>query len=82
MMRIRGIVFILAAVPAWAFVWRFVNKARRSPFGYEVGSVVFHFPPFVQAVRLFALLLSLIGLSLLTFDFIRWIRKRRHDANG
>jgi hypothetical protein len=75
-MRKRGFIIILAAIPAWVFVVRFINEARRSPFGYELGSVAFPYPPLVRAVGMFAGLLTLVGLCLFALDFLRWIRKR------
>jgi hypothetical protein len=75
-MRTRGLLFVIAAVPAWIFVYRFFSWAWRSPFGYELGSVAFHVPPFVRGAEWFAVLFTLAGLCLVGFDFFQWIRRK------
>jgi hypothetical protein len=75
-MRKRGIILILAAIPAWLFVVRSFNEARRGPFGSEFGSAAYPPPPFLRAVQMFALLFTLAGLCLFALDFVRWIRRR------
>jgi len=78
-MKILGIIFIVAALLAWAYVawWmnRFCAPASRWDVCYELGSVAFPYPPLLRAARLFGLLGPLLGLALLGFDFIQ--RKRR-----
>jgi hypothetical protein len=78
-MRKRGLIFILAAAPAWIFFTHFEIEARKSPFGYELGSAVFPFPPSVRAAGMFALVVTFLGLCVLALDFDRWIRKRRSE---
>jgi hypothetical protein len=75
-MRKRGAIFILAAMPAWMFFFHFVNEARRSPFGYELGSVAGPYPLQMRAAVLFALICTIGGGAFLAFDFVHWIRKR------
>jgi hypothetical protein len=75
-MRKRGVIAILAAIPAWIFFLRFCIEARKSPFGYELGSVAFPYPPLVRAAGMCAWLLTFLGLCILAFDFARWIRRR------
>jgi hypothetical protein len=76
-MRKRGTIVILAAMPAWIFFVRFDIVARKSPFGYELGSAVFPYPPSVRAAGMFASVITFLGLCILALDFDRWIRKRR-----
>ena len=61
-MRKRGAIAILAAMPAWIYFVRFDIEARKSPFGYELGSAVFPYPQSVRAAGIFAsLLISTVG---------------------
>ncbi len=76
-MRKRGGIAILAAMPAWIYFVRFDIEARKSPFGYELGSAVFPYPQSVRAVGIFASLLTFLGLCILALDFDRWIRRNR-----
>jgi len=76
-MRKRGAIVILAAMPAWIFFVHFDVVARKSPFGYELGSIAFPYPPSVRAAGMFALVTTFLGLCILALDFDRWIRKRR-----
>ena len=81
-MRKRGVICILAAIPAWVYVLYFLNEMRKSPFGYEFGSIAFPPPLIFKVADTLAVLLTLIGLPFFVFDFIQWIRKRRHaDVN-
>ena len=75
-MRLRGVVIIIAAVPLWAFLMHFVIEARKSPLGYELGSLVYPFPPFFEAIRVVALLLTVAGLGFLAIDFVQWTRRK------
>lgn len=78
-MRMLGIIFVLAAMPAWAYVALWMNHFCAAGGGwdvcYELGSVAFPYPPLLRAARLFGFLGPLLGLALLGFDFIQ--RKRR-----
>jgi hypothetical protein len=76
-MRKRGAIVILAAIPAWIYFVRFDIEARKSPFGYELGSTVFPYPQPVRAAGIFASLLTFLGLCILALDFDRWIRGSR-----
>jgi hypothetical protein len=75
-MRKRGLIFILAAIPARVFVARFFHQARSSPFAYELGSMAWPIPPLVLALDGLAALFTLIGFYLLASDFIRWRKKK------
>jgi len=76
-MRKRGVIVILAAIPAWVFYTRFIKHAN-----YELGSVAGPMPLLMRAVSWFALLLTIVALCLFAFDFIRWARKGpRGDAD-
>ena len=68
---------ILAAMPAWIYFVRFDIEARKSPFGYELGSAVFPYPQSVTAAGIFASLLTFLGLGILALDFDGWIRRSR-----
>jgi hypothetical protein len=76
-MRKRGLIFILAAVPGWVFFIHFNIEARKSPFGYELGSMAFPFPPSVRAAGIFACAMTFLGLCILALDFDRRIRRSR-----
>jgi hypothetical protein len=76
-MRKRGAIAILAAMPAWIYFVRFDIEARKSPFGYELGSAVFPYPQSVRAAGIFASLLTFWELCFLALDFDRWIRRSR-----
>ena len=68
---------ILAAMPAWIYFVRFDIEARKSPFGYELGSAVFPYAQSVRAAGIFASLLTFSGLCILALDFDGWIRRSR-----
>jgi len=76
-MRKRGAIVILAAMPAWIYFVRFDIEARKSPFGYELGSAVLPYAQSVRAAGIFASLLTFLGLCILALDFDRWIRRSR-----
>jgi hypothetical protein len=76
-MKKRGIVFILAAILAWVVFFHFVIEELRSGWGYELGSVAFPIPPLMRAVQMSASTSTLVGLAILVFDFVHWIRKPR-----
>ena len=81
-MRKRGVIFILASIPAWVYVLHFLYEVRKSPFGSEFGSIAFPAPLLFEVADAFALLLALIGLPLFVFDFVQWVKKRPHaDSN-
>ncbi len=81
MMRVRGAIVLAAGLPFWIYLVRFINEARKSPFGYELGSVAFPLPTQFRAARFVAVISSLLGLSLLVADFINSIKKRPTDAS-
>jgi hypothetical protein len=76
MMRVRGAIVLAAGVPFWIYLVRFTNVVRKSPFGYEFGSVAFPPPPQFRAAQFVALISFFLGLYLLVADFINWIKKR------
>jgi len=73
-MKIRGIILILAAIPAWAYVSWWMNRFCPGGGGwdicYELGSVAWPTPPLLRAAGLFGFLGPLLGLALLGFDFV------------
>ena len=79
MMRVRGAIVLAAGLPFWIYLVRFTNEVRKSPFGYEFGSVAFPPPPQFRAAQFVAVISFLLGVSLLVADFINWIRKRPTD---
>src|SRR5258708_3057253 len=78
-MKIRGIILILAAIPAWAYVSWWMNRFCPGGGGwdicYELGSVAWPTPPLLRAAGLFGFLGPLLGLALLGFDFVQWKRR-------
>ena len=83
-LRKRGIIFILVAIPAWIFVYHFLNRVRQSAFSYdsyELGSVAMPYPAVVRLAQMFAVLSTLIGLSLFVFDFVRWLRRSHYSPS-
>jgi hypothetical protein len=78
-MKILGIIFILSAIPAWAYAAWWMNHFCAPGGGwnvcYELGSVAFPYPPLLSAARLFGFLGPLFGFALLGFDFVQ--RKRK-----
>jgi hypothetical protein len=80
-MRKRGAILILAAMPAWVYIYHFISQVERSGFGYEFGSVAWPFPPLYRVTGMFALICTLVGLFLLLFDFVQWIRTRSRDSH-
>ena len=75
-MRKRGFIFVLAGTPALAYTLYVVNEIRKSPFGYELGSVAFPMPTHLRLIGIFGLLSTLFGLLLALWDLIRWFRTR------
>jgi len=79
---------MLAAVPAWIYVYSFyshvsrVREAESHIAGphwdtyHELGSVAMPFPPLVRYAGQFALLCSVVGISIMLFDLLRWMQKR------
>lgn len=85
-MKILGIIFILAAIPAWAYVAWWMNHfcAPGSVYDacYELGSVAFPYPPLLSAARLIGFLGPLFGLALFGFDFVQRKRKTPRNRDG
>ena len=78
-MRVRGAIVLAAGLPFWVYVERFINEVKKSPFGYELGSVAFLPPTQFRVAGLFALISLLLGLPVLLADFVNWIKKRPTD---
>jgi hypothetical protein len=76
MLRVRGAIVLAAGLPFWIYLVRFINEVRKSPFGYEFGSVAFPLPTQFRVARFVAVISLLCGLSLLVADLINWIKKR------
>jgi hypothetical protein len=51
---------------------RFTNEVKKSPFGYEFGSVAFPLPPQFRAAQFVAAISFLLRVSLLVADFIKY----------
>jgi hypothetical protein len=77
----RGIVLVLVGIPARIYWLRELAEVRRSPFGYEFGSVAFPVPTYLRAIGLFAVCSILIGLFLIAFDFVQWLRRKRNAVS-
>jgi hypothetical protein len=82
MTRLRGfgLVCIVAAVLLEIVARHIWSELRNSPFGYELGSVAFPVPGYLQAVSFCAVLFAVAGLILTARDLVRWIRKKLHDS--
>jgi len=68
MLRVRGAIVLAAGLPFWIYLVRFINEVRKSPFGYEFGSVAFPLPTQFRVARFVAVISLLCGLSLLVAD--------------
>jgi hypothetical protein len=79
MMGVRGAIVLAAGLPFWVYVVRFINEVKKSPFGYEFGSVAFPMPAQCRVAGLVAAISFLFGLSLLVADFFNWNKKRPTD---
>jgi hypothetical protein len=79
MMRVRGAIVLAAGLPFWVYVVRFIDEVKKSPFGYEVGSVAFPMPAQYRVAGLVAVISFLLGLSLLVADFFNRNKKRPTD---
>jgi hypothetical protein len=67
-MRKKGSIMLASAVPIWIGSIRFVHEVRKSPFGYEFGSIAFPTPQWFRVATIVALLLTLFGLRLILID--------------
>jgi hypothetical protein len=70
-------ILIFAAIPAWAYVswWMHVNcPPGRWDVCSELGSVAWPTPPSLFAAELVEYVGPLLGLALLSFDFVQWKR--------
>jgi len=72
-------VFVPASIPIWILYSRAFEALRKSPFGYELGSVAYPIPPRLEAIRISALACLIIGTFLLLREVIQWLSQRRHD---
>jgi hypothetical protein len=73
-MKMRGLILILLSVPAWIYMIHIHNIVKKSPFAYEFGLVAWPTPVAFRLAGMFAVLVVLVGASLLLSDFIRWIK--------
>lgn len=75
-MKMRGIGFIIAAIPAWAYLFWVRIACCRGGWDAcsELGSAAMPFPPMLSAAAFCAFLGSLFGLVLLAVDFVQWKR--------
>jgi hypothetical protein len=73
---------ILAAIPAWTFVFGYAYEFYLLNPSFDFVSSTYRPPSLVRDMFLVSLLSTLIGVVLLIVDFIQWSRKRSHDAIG
>jgi hypothetical protein len=78
-MKVRGLIFILASIPAWVYLFWWLNRSTPSN-RFELGSVAMPYPPLASFANMFAVLGTLIGVVLLLFDLAQWTRKKSHKA--
>lgn len=64
MTRVRGVIVLAAGLPFWIYLVWFINEVRKSPFGYELGSVAFPLPAQIRAALFVAVISLFLGLSL------------------
>ncbi len=76
-MRKRAIPILLIAGIVWFIYWRLVEPLWNSPFGYELGSVAWPMPLHLRLIGWAAFLSSVLGISLLVFDFVRWVVRKK-----
>jgi len=69
-MRKKGSTMLASAVPIWIGLLWFVHEVRKSPFGYEFGSIAFPRPQWFRVATIVALLLTLFGLRWILIDFV------------
>jgi hypothetical protein len=77
-MKVRGIIFILAAIPGWIYVAWWLNRfTPRNRFdAYELGTPLMPYPPLMRTASRFAVLATVIGFGFLIFDFVQWMRRK------
>jgi len=77
-MRKRGLIIIVATVPAWAVFLYFGSEFEREnrQWGYE-GSL----PPYLVGAGLAILLTTLVALAFVLIDHISWRRQQNHGTN-
>jgi hypothetical protein len=75
-MKMRGIAFILTAIPCWVFHFLWWRSVKSSGFASVVGSFEAPVPPLIQGISMFAFFGTLIGLLFLLFDLVRWMRTK------
>ena len=80
MIRKRGFILFLAGIPAWIYWLGEFVRAKRSPFGSEFGSAEYPIPTYLRVIGLFAAVSTLVGLSLIAFDLVEWLRRKRNDV--
>ena len=77
-MRRRGFIILIASLPTWAIGF-FLSREfwkQNQRWGGDLG-----FPPFLSGVAWAAIASTVVGFSLLLFDFISWYRKP-HDRDN
>jgi hypothetical protein len=76
-MRTRGFVVLTAVIPLWVGLYSWAR-------GLNLNQIEWFEPlnpgiQYLQAGGWVALLATILGLGLLAFDFVLWLRKRIHD---
>ena len=77
-MRKGGAIIITATIPLWLFLSWYVYEIRKSPWGYEFGSMAMPPPTWFRDAQLFGLLSVAVGMYLLVTNFVRWVVKRKN----
>jgi cbb3-type cytochrome oxidase subunit 3 len=81
-MRNRGIFIALLSLLPLVLAYRSSNRLIESPFGSEYGSVAFPIPRYIRVEGILGIVLLLLGIGFIAYDFIDWRKKKRHDATS
>jgi hypothetical protein len=71
---------IVATIPIWLLLAWYAHEVHKSPWGAEFGSGAMPPPSWYVDAQLVGFLSVVVGIYLLTSDFVRWIIKRPHVA--
>jgi hypothetical protein len=69
---------MVLSIPCWFHLQRVLQEVRKSPFGYEFGSVAGPQPFSFRLVELLGGTFFITGFVFLVIDLIGWVDDRRH----
>jgi hypothetical protein len=79
-MRKRGFIILAASLPLWvtnAFLWHYYKLWVKQVLA-DWGPDVLGEPYFFHPANIACILVTLVALAFLLFDFLRWLRARHH----